>query len=311
MSTKQKAPKQQTILRKSKDRENPYVMITRDVSANGKLSHKARGLMTYLLSLPDDWVLHMNELYSHFERDGRESTDSGIKELRQDGYITRVQDRFTSGTYGTVTYFIHEVPVEFPDVLETRKSTPRKLTPTVNGFSVNGEKEDNSTVNGFSVSGKPATTNNNTEGIIRPTAPAIFNSVDTIKSKNQSVSQSTDGLEEILKVLEDEYVMQLEIRPDILTSIEGAINHLFYDTKPTSISGTPIPPKAILKALKKLTPRCIENISDKYVEYSRVNHISVSLNYLKSMIYNSVYEGGISLFSDVNYNVNGNGRKSN
>jgi len=300
-------------------------MIARDVSGNGELSHKARGLMAFLLSLPDDWVLHMNELYTHFKRDGRESTDSAVRELRQDGYITRVQERVEGGTYGTVTYFIHEVPVETPDVLETRKSTPRK--PTVNGFPVSGEKEDKSTVNGFSANGKPATTNNNTEGIISPTVssfPTGFNSVNTIKSISQSVGQSADkkdrltdelkdieDLKNIQAVLDDEYLKDPNVVSAVfLESLRGYIRDLFFIDE-LKVGGSTIPQALVRETLRELTPYCIEHTYKKIDEYSREKGIISPKAYTQVILYNSVSDETVSMLTELNYKVHGNGRKRN
>ena len=122
---------QKNILRISKDKENPYVMINKNVMQDERLSWKARGLMGYLLSLPDDWVIYLEELEKHSERDGRESLASGIKELIQYGYIVREQARTEGGKFGTWTYTVFESPQ------------------TANGFPENG----------LSAIGKPTTTN--------------------------------------------------------------------------------------------------------------------------------------------------------
>jgi hypothetical protein len=45
------------------------------------MSWKARGILIYMLSLPDDWEVHLSEIAKHSEKDGRDSFASGIKEL--------------------------------------------------------------------------------------------------------------------------------------------------------------------------------------------------------------------------------------
>ena len=124
--------KEKNILRISKDKENPYVMINKNVMQDERLSWKARGLMGYLLSLPDDWVLYTEELEKHSEKDGRESLASGIKELIKYGYIAREQAREKKGSFGLWTYVVVEAPPS-----------------TENGFPESGLPEN----------GKPATTN--------------------------------------------------------------------------------------------------------------------------------------------------------
>ena len=113
-------------------------MIAKDIMQEEGLSFKARGIMAYLLSLPDDWVLHMSELEKRSRKDGREKIASGIKELIEFGYITRIQERGESGKWGTMVYLINEIP-----------NPTDPTTPTANGFPANGfpANEKTATIN--------------------------------------------------------------------------------------------------------------------------------------------------------------------
>lgn len=95
-----------TILRKSK--LNNFTVINNDILRNKKLSWKAKGLLCYLLSLPDNW--HFN--YSHLEQqatDGRDSLASGMKELREAGHLELkvLKDR---GRIIRNEWIVHEEP---------------------------------------------------------------------------------------------------------------------------------------------------------------------------------------------------------
>ena len=48
-------------------------MINKEMAQDKTLSWKARGLLLYLLSLPDDWNIYESELIKH-ATDGRDST---------------------------------------------------------------------------------------------------------------------------------------------------------------------------------------------------------------------------------------------
>ena len=50
------------IRRSPHDPANPYVMIRRDAAADRRLTWKARGLLCYLLSLPDGWDIRVDDL---------------------------------------------------------------------------------------------------------------------------------------------------------------------------------------------------------------------------------------------------------
>ena len=97
------------MFRKMKNKENPYVMIDKNMLSNSSLSWKAKGILSYLLSLPDDWKIFENELVNH-SKDGRESLRSGIKELISAGYIARIQLRDEMGRMSGYEYQVYEEP---------------------------------------------------------------------------------------------------------------------------------------------------------------------------------------------------------
>jgi len=101
-----------SIFRVVKDKENPYVMINKSAIQDEKLSWKAKGLLSYLLSMPDDWQVYETELVKH-SKDGRESTRSTIKELITAGYIERSKDRIRDdkGLLKGYEYRIYETSI--------------------------------------------------------------------------------------------------------------------------------------------------------------------------------------------------------
>jgi len=74
------------IFRVMKNPENPYVMINKTALNDDNLTWKAKGLLCYMLCMPDDWQFYETELVKH-SKDGRDSFRSAIKELIVCGYI--------------------------------------------------------------------------------------------------------------------------------------------------------------------------------------------------------------------------------
>ena len=70
-----------------------YTKICNDVLRNKSLSLKARGLLCYLLSLPDEWNVNLAHLETISDKDGRTSVISGMRELKQGGYLVRSIER--------------------------------------------------------------------------------------------------------------------------------------------------------------------------------------------------------------------------
>ena len=77
---------------------------------NVKLSLKAKGLLSLMLSLPEDWDYTTKGL-ACICKDGVDSIGSTLKELEQNGYLTRQRIRFENGRLGDIEYTIHERPV--------------------------------------------------------------------------------------------------------------------------------------------------------------------------------------------------------
>ena len=89
-----------------------YVVMNRTALNDKRLSWKAKGIMAYLLSMPDDWVFYMDELVTH-AKDGRDSFRSGFKELKDAGYVERraIKDEKTKKIISWET-IVHEIPME-------------------------------------------------------------------------------------------------------------------------------------------------------------------------------------------------------
>ena len=75
-----------TVIRVEKNRE--YVVMNNKFLRNKEMSLKAKGLMSLMLSLPDDWDYSINGLAT-LSKDGKDSVMSALKELEKFGYLER------------------------------------------------------------------------------------------------------------------------------------------------------------------------------------------------------------------------------
>lgn len=115
-----------------------YVVMNRTALNDKRLSWKAKGIMAYLLSMPDDWVFYMDELVTHAS-DGKDSFRSGFNELKKCGYVERkpIKDEKTKKIISWET-IVHEVPVnskepltDFPEVEKPQMEKPEVENPTL------------------------------------------------------------------------------------------------------------------------------------------------------------------------------------
>lgn len=105
------------IIRREK-RTKGYTVIDNGIFENKTLSLKAKGLLCYLLSRPDDWQVYTEHLKT-IGPDGKESIYSGLKELIVAGYIIKETIRGNSGEFKAVGYVINEYPVNTYMVTQT------------------------------------------------------------------------------------------------------------------------------------------------------------------------------------------------
>lgn len=87
-----------------------YTVISNNIFKNTQLSLKAKGLLSQMLSLPDDWDYTVAGL-AKLSRDGRDSISSALKELENHGYLTRNRIRNAQGCIIDIEYVIYEFPL--------------------------------------------------------------------------------------------------------------------------------------------------------------------------------------------------------
>ena len=111
---------------KIKKRENPFAMIDRTALEDSRLSWRARGVLAYLLSKPDDWEVSVQNVINK-GKEGREAIRAVFRELSKFGYCELENVRSESGTLAGKRYVIYEQPkdgfsVDRTDRPETRPS---------------------------------------------------------------------------------------------------------------------------------------------------------------------------------------------
>ena len=90
-------------------KESNYTRVSNHYLRDSSLSFKAKGLLTLMLSLPEDWDYTIAGL-AQFTADGRVSIANTIRELEECGYIRRSQTRGENGAFAQNEYWIYEVP---------------------------------------------------------------------------------------------------------------------------------------------------------------------------------------------------------
>ena len=97
------------VFRVEKNRN--YTVMSNVHLRDQNLSLKAKGLLSLLLSLPDDWHYSIRGL-AKISKESPDGISSGLKELEKAGYLTRRQIRGEHGRMGQTEYIINKVKEE-------------------------------------------------------------------------------------------------------------------------------------------------------------------------------------------------------
>ena len=95
------------------ERTRDYTVMSNHHLRDTSLSLKAKGLLSLMLSLPDDWNFNMRGL-SSICKEGLEAIGNALKELEKAGYMVRNQLRGANGRITDTEYIIYERPQEPP-----------------------------------------------------------------------------------------------------------------------------------------------------------------------------------------------------
>ena len=105
-----------------------YTVMSNYHLQDKRLSLKAKGLLSYMLSLPDDWDYSLKGLTIGC-KDGLDSVRTAVLELEDHGYVRRQKVRNARGQIIDYDYQVYESPVEdIPAVPGDDNSTPPPST---------------------------------------------------------------------------------------------------------------------------------------------------------------------------------------
>lgn len=93
------------------------------------LSLKAKGLLSQMLSLPEDWDYTLNGLTT-INMESREAIRAAVLELERAGYLQRCRERRPDGKLGSAVYTIHELPQPVQDAPSLDAPSPSSGHPS-------------------------------------------------------------------------------------------------------------------------------------------------------------------------------------
>lgn len=111
------------VIRVNKNKN--YTVLSNYHFKEKAMSLKAKGLLSLMLSLPDDWNYSIAGLVA-LSKDGKDSVMSALSELEKFGYLSRSQVVNSKGQFSGVEYDIYEQPQLEISFAEKEKSVKQK-----------------------------------------------------------------------------------------------------------------------------------------------------------------------------------------
>ncbi len=123
-----------------------YTIMSNHHFKEREMSLKAKGLLSLMLSLPDDWDYSIAGLAT-LSRDGKDSVMSALKELEQFGYLTRSRVVDERGRFAGYDYDIFEEPrrapySENPNTAQPNAENPPQSIPNESKTKEPNDRED-------------------------------------------------------------------------------------------------------------------------------------------------------------------------
>ena len=116
------------------ERSTGYTVMSNHHLRNKELSLKAKGLLSQMLSLPEDWDYTLAGL-SHINREKIDAIREAVKELEKAGYIVRSRERDEKGRLRGADYIIYEQPqpptLDLPTLENPTLDNPTLEKPTL------------------------------------------------------------------------------------------------------------------------------------------------------------------------------------
>ena len=120
------------------EKTRDYTVMANHHLRNTELSLKAKGLLSLMLSLPEEWDYTTKGL-AHICKDGVDSICAGVRELEDHGYVVRERIRNSNGQLGAIEYTILEQPQE-PKREKPERENPVQANPVLD-YPVLGKPE--------------------------------------------------------------------------------------------------------------------------------------------------------------------------
>ena len=271
------------------ERNTGYTVMSNHHLRNKELSLKAKGLLSQMLSLPEDWDYTLAGL-SYINREKIDAIREAVRELERAGYIQRSRERDEKGRLRGTDYIIYEQPpnLDLPTLENPTLENPTQEKPTLeNPMQLNKDIQKTD----LPKKEKSNTDLSSTDSIpIHSLNPLPYDgeAATPPERKRKEATDAYSVYEEIIKdnIEYDHFVRYGQIDKDRLDEIVSIILETVCSKRKTiRIAGDDYPAELVKAKFMKLNSSHIEFVFDCMKENTtKIRNIK---QYLKAVLFNA------------------------
>ena len=271
------------------DKTKDYTVMANFHLRDKSLSLKAKGLLSLMLSLPEDWDYTTKGL-AYICKDGVDSICAAVKELENAGYVQRKRNRNSQGRLTNVEYTILEKPISTPEVPQAAKrdKSPKRENPVLDNPVLENPRQDIPEQD-LPKQEKPAQLNTNTSSKEKINTD-LSNTHSFFPSAAPAADGLTDGFDkraEIKEQIEYDCICQQHDRMQLDELVEIMLE-VAMNRSPTIKIGrdAEYPTGFVQQRFEKITSMHIEKVMDGIRE--NTTRVWNTKAYLMAALFNSV-----------------------
>ena len=259
------------------ERNRGYTVMSNHHLRNRGLTLKAKGLLSQMLSLPDNWDYTLAGL-SHINREKIDAIREAVRELEKAGYIVRSRERDEKGRLRGADYIIYEQPQPPVSDLPTMEN-PTQLNKDISRTDLSKKEKSNTDIS-----------NTHSIPILSPyPSPFTEDAAEPERKGTEAKTQSAIEIyREIIKenIEYDILIQDPHMDKDRLDEIVDLILETVCTARKTlRIAGDDYPAELVKSKFLKLTSSHIEFVLDCMRENTtKIRNIK---QYLRAVLFNA------------------------
>ena len=277
------------------ERNTGYTVMSNHHLRNKELSLKAKGLLSQMLSLPEDWDYTLAGL-SYINRESIDAIRTAVWELEKAGYITRRQGRDEKGKMTAIEYTIYEQPqppaLDCPVLENPTADNPILENPTPDNPTSENPMQLNKDIQKTNLSKKEKSntdlSNNHSIPILSPNPSPLREETAEPERKGTEAADAYSVYEEIIKdnIEYEHFIKHTDIDRERLDEIVSLILETVCTKRKTiRIAGDDHPAELVKAKFMKLNSEHIRFVLDCMQENTtKIRNIK---QYMKAALFNA------------------------